>query len=221
MTRKKIHQAPKIKNVQVQGLRLISQYFLDQPPRPTPVTFQRYHTLSYKLRCYTRISSPEKSLNNTREKIRYLFTCVWHRQSASDTSLAFRATRSGYWMNGKAFTILNPRSFVRDFFGLWLLKHWKIRIAYRQWRSNFSLEGEENQKTRRKTESYVFSGFGYGIPHSRERKSITGRFATGRFWPCNWKIPSVVRANSKTENFLYWRWGPLFVFVVIQRMFSS
>ena len=68
MTRKKIHPAPKIKNVQVQGLRLIPQYFLDQPPRPTPVTFQRYHTLSYKLRCYTRISSPEKSLNNTRKK---------------------------------------------------------------------------------------------------------------------------------------------------------
>ena len=186
MTRKKIHQAPKIKNVQVQGLRLIPQYFLDQPPRPTPVTFQRYHTLSYKLRCYTRISSPEKSLNNTREKIRYLFTCVWHRQSAADTSLAFRATRSG-----KAFTILNPRSFFRDFFGLWLLKHWKIRIAYRQWRSNFSLKGEENHNTRRKTESYVFSGFGDGTPHSRERKSITRRFATGRFWPCTWKISSV------------------------------
>ena len=167
-------------------LRLIPQYFLDQPPRPTPVTFQRYHTLSYKLRCYTRISSPEKSLSNTREKIRYLFTCVWHRQSAADTSLAFRATRSG-----KAFTILNPRSFVRDFFGLWLLKHWKIRIAYRQWRSNFSLKGEENHNTRRKTESYVFSGFGDGTPHSRERKSITRRFATGRFWPCTWKISSV------------------------------
>ena len=24
----------------------------------------------------------------------------------------------------------------RNFFGLWLLKHWKIRIAYRQWRSH-------------------------------------------------------------------------------------
>ena len=46
--------------------------------------------LSYKLRCYTRISSPEKSRNNIREKIRY-FLRVWYRQSASDTSLAFRA----------------------------------------------------------------------------------------------------------------------------------
>ena len=32
--------------------------------------------LSYKLRCYTRISSPVKSRSNTREKISYLFTCV-------------------------------------------------------------------------------------------------------------------------------------------------
>ena len=138
MTRKKIHPAPKIKNVQVQGLRLIPQYFLDQPPRPTPVTFQRYHTLSYQLRCYTRISSPEKSLNNTREKIRYLFTCVWHRQSAADTSLAFRATRSG-----KAFTILNPRSFVRDFFGLWLLK---MKNSYRLQTVTFKLFSRRGRK---------------------------------------------------------------------------
>ena len=30
-----------------------------------------------------------------------------------------------------------------------------------------------------------------------------------------------VRTNSKTDNFVYWELGPLFVFVVIQRMFSS
>ena len=32
--------------------------------------------LSHKLRCYTGISGPEKSRNNTREKIRYFFMCV-------------------------------------------------------------------------------------------------------------------------------------------------
>ena len=32
--------------------------------------------LSHKLRCYTGISDPEKSRNNTREKISYFFTCV-------------------------------------------------------------------------------------------------------------------------------------------------
>ena len=53
-----------------------------------------------------------KAVNNTLGKISYLFTCVWYCQSAADTSLAFRATRSGWWMNSKAFTILNPRFFV-------------------------------------------------------------------------------------------------------------
>ena len=138
MTRKKIHPAPKIKNVQVQGLRLIPQYFLDQPPRPTSVTFQRYHTLSYKLRCYTRISSPEKSLNNTREKIRYLFTCVWHRQSAADTSLAFRATRSG-----KAFTILNPIVCQR-FFRIMAVK--TLKNSYRLQTVTFKLFSKRGRK---------------------------------------------------------------------------
>ena len=40
---------------------------------------------------------------------------VWYRQSAADTSLAFRSIRSGWWMNGKAFTILNPSLFVEIF----------------------------------------------------------------------------------------------------------
>ena len=30
-----------------------------------------------------------------------------------------------------------------------------------------------------------------------------------------------LRTNSKTDNFVYWELGPLFVFVLIQRMFSS
>ena len=85
--------------------------------------FMKYTVLSYKLRSYTRISSSDKSRNNTREKIWYFFTCVWYRQSAADTSLAFCTTRSGWWMNGEAFAILNLRSFVGICFGLWLLKH--------------------------------------------------------------------------------------------------
>ena len=32
--------------------------------------------LSLKLQCFTRISGPEKSRNNTREKISYFVTCV-------------------------------------------------------------------------------------------------------------------------------------------------
>ena len=42
-----------------------------------------------------------------------------------------------------------------------------------------------------KTENYVFITFGNGISHTWEQKSTTGRFATGRFWLCTWKISSV------------------------------
>ena len=72
----------------------------------------------------------------------------------------------------------------RNFFGLWLIEHWKIVIAYRQWRSNFP------RRERRKTESYVFSGFGNGI-RAAETKIEDGRLATGRFWPRTLKISSV------------------------------
>ena len=33
----------------------------------------------------------------------------------------------------------------RNLFGLWLLKHWKIRIAFRKWRSNFFLVGKQTK----------------------------------------------------------------------------
>ena len=34
------------------------------------------NVLSHKLRCYTGISGPKKSRNNTSDKISYFFTCV-------------------------------------------------------------------------------------------------------------------------------------------------
>ena len=141
---------------------------------------------------YKRISSPEKSRNNTREKIRYFFTCVWYCQSAADTSHAFRATRSGWWMNGKAFTILNPRWFFRIFSDYFCLKTEIFVSTLTDSDVQTFLEREENQKkTKRKTESYVLSGFGNGISRGWKRKSTTGRFATGRFWSGTWMISSV------------------------------
>ena len=101
-----------------------------------------YSCLSYKLRCYTRISTPDKTGTTHVQKIRYFFTCVWYSQSNADTSLAFSATWSRWWVNSKAFAIFNP-VFCRNFLGLWLLKHSKIRIAYRQWRSNFPWRGRK------------------------------------------------------------------------------
>ena len=92
-----------------------------------------------------------------------------------------RATRSGWWMSSKAFIILYlPWFFFWNFLRLRLLKHWKIRTAYRQWRSNFNRR-ERKPKYVEKTESYVFSSFGNDISRDWERKLINGIFATGRF----------------------------------------
>ena len=40
----------------------------------------------------------------------FFFYVCWYSQSTTDTSLAFGATRSGWWMNGRVFTILNTSS---------------------------------------------------------------------------------------------------------------
>ena len=67
--------------------------------------------------------------------------------------------------------------FCWNFLRLRLLKHWKIRTAYRQWRSNFNRR-ERKPKYVEKTESYVLSN---DISRDWERKLINGIFATGRF----------------------------------------
>ena len=67
-------------------------------------------------------------------------------------------------MNGKAFTILNPKSFVRIFSDYFCLKTEIFVSTLTDSDVQTFLEREENQKkTKRKTESYVFSGFGNGI----------------------------------------------------------
>ena len=63
-----------------------------------------------------------------------------------------------------------------------------LTLSHKQTDSDIQtfLEWEENQNTERKRESFIFNGISRGW----ERKSITGRFATGRFWPFTWIISS-------------------------------
>ena len=104
--------------------------------------------LSHKLRCYRRISGLEKSRNNTREKLSYFFHVCWYSQSAADTSLAFGATRSGWWMNGKAFTILNT-SCLSEFSRIMAAKTLKKSVSLIDNEVQTFLEGEENQHTKK------------------------------------------------------------------------
>ena len=65
-------------------------------------------------------------------------------------------------MKDKAVTILNTRSFVRIFSYSGSCNTEKSVSLTGSDVQTF-LEGKENQNTERKTESYVFSGFGDGI----------------------------------------------------------
>ena len=130
------------------------------------------------------------------------FTSVWNRPSAADTSFAFRAFPSQVDERTAKFLPLSiPSSLVVcwNFIGSWLLKHWKVRIVYRQWRSNFP-RGKENQNTKRKTESYVLFCFDNGI--SRRWESTTRRFATSCFFLCTWKTSSVGKDRVKKLRIL-------------------
>ena len=81
------------------------------------------------------------------------------------------------------------------------------------------LEGKENQNKKRKTESYVFSGFGNCISRGWERKSTTERFTTDRFWLCTWKISSVGKDKVNNWEFCKLKIMAIVVFVMIQRIF--
>ena len=84
------------------------------------------------------------------------------------------------------------------------------------------VKGGENQFTKRKTEIYVFSGFGVSISFGWEWKSTIGRFTTGRFWPFTWKTSSVGKDKVNNWEFCTLKITTIFVLViVIQRIFPS
>ena len=82
------------------------------------------------------------------------------------------------------------------------------------------LKGEENQHSKRKTESCVFGGFGVSISLGWWWKSTTGRFATGRFWPFTWKTSSVGKDKVNKWEFFKLKITTIVVFVImIQHIF--
>ena len=76
-----------------------------------------YKFLSHKLRCYRRISGPEKSRSNTREKISYFFTCV-------DIANQLLTSHSVRLMNEqKSLHDSQYKVVIRYFLRFWRLKH--------------------------------------------------------------------------------------------------
>ena len=160
--------------------------------------------LSHKLRCYIGISGPRKSRNSTREKISYFFTCV----DIANQLLTRHSPLAPLGQVDEWMAKLSQFSIQK-----------KIRIADGQWGSNFPRR-EKKPIYKRKTESYVFSGFGVSISLGWEWKSTTGRFATGRFWPFTWKTSSVGKDKVNKWEFCKLKITTIVVFIIMsQRIF--
>ena len=157
----------------------------------------------YKLRCSTRISSPEKSRNNTRDKILYLVICVWYHQSAAVTLLAFGAFWSGWWMNGKAFT---------SFFGLWLLNTQICLLLSDSDVPTFQ-KGKKIkiQKVKQKVIYLVaklVKAFLVAENESQQRKDLP----QADFLSCTWRIYSVSKNLLNNSEFCWLKIRPIVCF---------
>ena len=150
----------------------------------SPISFWHVTRLSHHL---ARLMNERESPNHSQSKI------VWMNEQESPHHS-------------------QSKNVCRNLLRLRVLKHWDICIAYWQWRSDFPKE-EENQNTERKTKSYVLSGFGNGICRGWERKSTTGRFATGRLWPFTWKISSVGTDQVNNWEFCVLKITPIVLFL--------
>ena len=123
--------------------------------------------LSFKLRCYTRISSLKKSRNNTWKNTIIFYVCLISPISCCHLPFAPLGQVNEWTAKSSPFSIHGRLS---EFFRSIAAKI--LKNPYRQWRSKFARRGGKQK----------------------------------------FKI---------TEKFLYWKLGPHFVSVVIQRMFSS
>ena len=74
----------------------------------------------------------------------------------------YRRLCQWYWTQSLEHAMPRAMQTTMLQFGLWLLKQGKIRIAYKQWRSNFPRR-ERKPKDKKNPESYVFSDLDNGM----------------------------------------------------------
>ena len=101
----------------------------------------------------------------------------------------------------------------RIFFGLWQLKHWKIRIAYRQWRSNFPRRGRK-PKYGKKNQRLCIVALVMTFLAAENKYRPLEHFSQANFGHEPERFLLSVRTKSVTKNFVHWKLRPLFVFVV-------
>ena len=162
--------------------------------------------LSHKLRCYTEISGPKKSRNNTREKIRYFFTCVdiANQLLTRHSPLAPLGQVDEWTAKPSRFSIW---VICWSFLELWRRKHLN---PYR-WQT-VRLKNHNTQKKNRKLRIQWLWCWHF----SRLRTKIDN-------WKiCHWKTSSVGKDKVNKWEFCKLKITIIVVFVImIQRIFPS
>ena len=140
--------------------------------------------------------------------IRYFFTCVRYHQWAAERHSPFAPLGQADEWTAKPSPFLIQGS-LSESSQIMAAKTLKNQFVQTVRDIQTFLWGEENQYTKRKTENYVFGGFGNGISRGWERKSTSGRFARGCFGRLPGRFLLSVRTKSMNENFANWKLRPL------------
>ena len=106
-------------------------------------------------------------------------------------------------VNGKPFTIINPWSFVESF-RIMAAKTLKKSVPLRDSEVQTFLEGGKHKIQKRKTESFVFNGFGNFIfSQLRTKNRQLEDLPQVDFGRVPERFLLLVRTNSITENFVH------------------
>ena len=105
--------------------------------------------------------------------------------------------------------------------GLWRLNTEKIRVPKWQWRSNISWRGRKPNCEKKKPKATYSVALVMAFLAAENENRQLEDLPQADFGRVPERFLLTVRSNSITDNFAYWKLGPLFVFEVIQRIFSS
>ena len=109
-----------------------------------------------------------------------------------------------------------------NFFGIWLLNTKKsVSLTYRQVTFKHNLKGEKTKIWKRKPKvTYSVALVMAFLAAENESRQLED-LPQADFGSVPERFLLSVRTNAITDNFTYWKSGPLHGFMVIQGMFSS
>ena len=149
-----------------------------------------------------------KAVTTHVKKYRIFHVC-WYSQPAADTSPAFGAARSGWWMKGKVFTILNTSS-LSELSRIMAAK--TLKIPYRWQTVRFKLKKGRKTKVLKEKPKVTYS-MALVLPFlsaENENRQLED-LPLADFGRLPERLLPSVRTKSMNENFVNWKLRPLLI----------